>query len=163
MTKIAVSTLAVLVLLVTSTVQADVSKNVEKAFRGKILITEEPLPPPGETDAKTIEAYKKAQAKAIESVAGDGSNEWTFLFTAFLSKPPKVDSVSMDFFTADKAKLYVANKRFTGIDGKSTVLSSKVSISEDDGLVKGKTYVIKLTASIKGKDVSFAETKIVMK
>ncbi len=142
---------------------ADVSKKVEKAFRGQILITDAPLPPSGETDAQTINAYKKAKAKTLKSTDDDGTAQWSFLFTAFLKKAPKTGSLSMDFYTDDKDKLYVADKRFVGIDPKGTILSGQVAITEDDGLVKGRTYVVKLTGKVKRKEVVFAKAKVTMK
>ena len=143
--------------------QADVSKTVEKAFRGQILITDTPLPPAGETDAQTINAYKKATAKSLKSTDDDGTAQWSFLFTAFLKKAPRTEALSMDFYTDDKDKLYVADKRFVGIDPKGTILSGQVAITEDDGLVKGRSYVVKLTGKVKRREVVFAQAKLTMK
>ncbi|MCG8416999.1 MAG: hypothetical protein MJE77_03520 [Proteobacteria bacterium] len=144
------------------TAQAEVTKKVQKTFRGQILITDAPLPTGGATDAETISAFKKARAKSLKHVESNGVAEWSFLFTAFLKKPPKVTSMSVDFYTADREKLYVANKRLLGIDPKVPILSGSLSISEDDGLVRGRTYMVKLTGSVRGKEVVFAETKVKM-
>ena len=72
---------------------------------------------------------------------------------AFMKKKPPATELSIDFYTQDKEKLYVANKRLAGIDKSLTLLQSKLEISEDDGLKKGGSYTVKLTAQVRGKDV----------
>lgn len=140
---------------------ADVTPKVQKAFRGTILITPDGLPDPRSTDAETIAAFKKAQAKSLKGTQNaEGVAEWSFQFTAFLKKAPKVSTLSIDFYTDDKDKLYVANKGMMGVDPNMDILSGSVSISEDDGPVKGKRYIVKLTGKVKKKEVVFAETKI---
>jgi hypothetical protein len=64
----------------------------------------------------------------------------------------------MEFWSPEK-KL-AANKRINGIDPKIPALSGDISIDEDEGLTKGKTYVIKLVTD---KDVVVAQTPLVMK
>lgn len=142
---------------------ADVSQVVQKAFRGKILITKGPLPAAGLTDAETISAYKKAGQRALSHSESEGIAEWSFQFTAFLKKPSKVTSMSVDFYTADKQKLYVANKRLLGVDAKAVIIAGALSINEDDGLVRGRNYVVKLTGQVRNKEVTFAQAKITMK
>ena len=141
----------------------DVSEKVQKALRGQILITNSQLPPPGETDAQTINAYKKARATSLAGTDVDGVSEWAFLFTAFLKKAPKTQSLSLEFYTDDKEKLFVADKRFEGVDPKGTILSGQVNISSDDGPTKGRKYIIKLVGKVKRKDVVFAQTKLTLK
>lgn len=141
----------------------DVSEKVQKALRGQILITNSQLPPSGETDAQTINAFKKARAKSLASTEVDGVAEWAFLFTAFLKKAPKTTALSLEFYTDDKKKLFIADKRFQGVDPKGKILSGRVNISSDDGPVKGRTYVVKLVGKVKRKDVVFATTKLTMK
>lgn len=145
------------------TAHAGVSKKVQKVFRGQILITDGPLPEATGDDAATVSALKKARVKELKHTELDGVAEWSFDYTAFLKKKPKTSSLSVDFYTADKAKLYVANKGLMGIDPNLTVLSGTLTINEDDGLNRGRTYIIKVTGKVKGREVTFAETKVKFK
>lgn len=160
--KISLLALA-LVLTAMGTAHADVSKKVQKTFRGDILITQGPLPEVVGEDAEVIGAYKKARARSLKHTENEGVAEWSFDYTAFLKKAPKVSSLSVDFYTADKDKLYVANKGLMGVDPNGTILSGTLTINEDDGLNRGRTYLVKITGKVKGRDVTFAETKITMK
>jgi hypothetical protein len=155
----------VLALVVTAlgTAQADLSKNVQKSFRGDILITNGPLPEVAGSDAEVIAAYKKARAKSLKHTKVEGVAEWSFDYTAFLKQAPKVTTLSVDFHTADKEKLYVANKGLMGVDPTLPILSGTLTINEDDGLNVGRTYIVKITGKVKGKNVTFAETTITMK
>jgi hypothetical protein len=54
--------------------------------------------------------------------------------------------LKLEFYTDDKDKRYVADKQLDGVDPKSAVLTGDISINEDEGLAKGKSYVVKLTA-----------------
>lgn len=144
--------------------QADVSQKVQKAFRGKILITDGPLPNARSTDSATIEHFKKAQLTEIKHTSEeDGVRQWDIDYTAFLKKAPKVRSLSFDFYTADKSKLYVANKGIMGIDPKLTIMNGRLSINEDEGVNRGRTYVVKLTGTVKKREVVFATAKITLK
>jgi hypothetical protein len=66
----------------------------------------------------------------------------------------------MEFWTNDKDKKFVADNRLEGVDPKITVLSGEISINEDDGLLKGRPYLVKLVTD---KDVIVASTPLVMK
>jgi hypothetical protein len=152
-----------LVFAAIGTAQADLSKNVQKAFRGDILITTGPLPEAAGSDAEVIGAYKKARAKSLKHTKVEGVAEWSFDYTAFLKQAPKVTTLSVDFHTADKEKLYVANKGLMGVDPTLPILTGTLTINEDDGLNVGRTYIVKITGKVKGKEVTFAETTITMK
>ncbi len=137
---------------------ADVSKKVIAAFKGKMLITDAPLTPSGD-DKSTIADWKK---KALTTLAGQQNGndvqEWTFNYTAFLSKPG-LTSLKLEFYDGDK---YSADRTLTGIDPKDPVLEGDITIDEDEGLTKGKKYTLKLTGRIKGKDVTVASAVVTM-
>jgi hypothetical protein len=157
---IGVTTIA-LVASTLSLAGADVTPKVQKAFRGRILITPNGLPDARSTDDETIALFKKSNASKLEGTKNDdGVSQWSFQFTAFLKTAPKVTSLSFDFYTDDKEKLYVANKGMMGVDPAMDIISGSLSINEDDGLVRGKRYIIKLTGKVKKKEVVFAETKV---
>jgi hypothetical protein len=71
-----------------------------------------------------------------------------------------VPQVSLDFYTDDKKKAFVAQKRLAGIDPALTLLRSQVDLGEDDGLSPDHNYVVKLTAEVKGKEVLLASTRL---
>ena len=137
------------------TASADISKNVITAFRGELVITKGDLPE-GKNEKDTIARIKAERLKELTGEARDDVTYWHFHYTAFLSKPGAT-RLKMEFYTNGK---YVADNRLDGVDPKSTVLSGDISINEDEGLSKGKAYVIKLVTD---KDVVVASTPLVMK
>lgn len=135
---------------------ADMSRNVIKAFQGDLVITKGDLPE-GKTEKETI---SKIRAERLKELTGEPREDvvyWHFHYTAFLSKPG-ASQLKMEFYTSDK-KL-VADNRLDGVDPKSTVLSGDISINEDEGLSKGKTYTIKLVTD---KNAVVASTQLTMK
>lgn len=138
--------------------QADLSKKVIAAFKGKVLVTDGPLESVGD-DKATIAHFKK---KNLASVAGhqNGNDvqEWTFNYTAFLSKTG-LTTLKLEFHDGNK---YAADQTLTGVDPKGSVIEGDITISEDDGLNKGKKYTLKLVGTMKGKEVVVATTQIVM-
>ena len=141
---------------------ADMSKKVITTFKGQIIVTDGEAPTSGD-DKETIAAIKKAQ---LTSVTGEKNAEdvtvWHFHYTAFLSKAGPT-SLKMVFYTDDKEKRYAADQRLDGVDPKSPVFSGDVSITEDDGLNKGRSYIIKMVATVGGKDTTLAQTTLKMK
>lgn len=141
---------------------AELSKKVIAAFKGQIVITDGDLPDTAE-EQQTIAAIKKAQ---LSSISGEKNAEdvttWTFRYTAFLSKPGPT-SLKIAFYTNDKKKKYVADQRLDGVDPKSPVLAGEVLITEDDGLSKGGTYLIKLVATAGSKETVLAQATLTMK
>lgn len=138
---------------------AELSKKVIAAFKGKIVVTAGDLPE-GEDEAGTIAAIKKSQLEAVKGEKNaDEVVSWTFRYTAFLSKAGPT-SLTMAFFTNDKKKKYTADQRLDGIDPKSPVLAGEVTITADDGLTQGQSYLIKLMAESGGKQTVLAQTTL---
>jgi hypothetical protein len=158
---LAVTLLAGLCFGLVSTADADVSKKVQAAFKGKLLITDAPLPESLGDDKETIAAYNKAVLKEVKGEPGDEAISWRFNFTAFLTKAPGKSDLSLDFYNAEKE--YVANKRLTGIDGSLTVLTGEISFDENDNVNPKQTYTLKLTGQVKGKEVVFATATLTTK
>jgi hypothetical protein len=158
------STLVVAVALVAASLgaaSADISKKVQAAFKGQLLITAEPLPESLGDDKETIASYKKAVLKSVKGEPGDEEAlTWHFNFTAFFKGPVGVDELSLDFYTNDKEKLYVANKKLSGIDKSMTVLTGDISIDENDNVNANRSYLVKLTGKVKGKEVTFASAPL---
>lgn len=139
---------------------ADVSKGVQAKLKGQIIISARALPEQSADDAATVAALKKAAVTTLKHIQVEGVPTWRFNFIAFMSKRPGVTQVSLDFYVDDKSKAFVAQKRLAGIDKNLTLLESQVDLSEDDGLNAGRSYIVKLAAEIRGKDVVLATTKL---
>ncbi|HUQ01576.1 MAG TPA: hypothetical protein VM261_03735 [Kofleriaceae bacterium] len=139
--------------------EADLSKKVIAAFKGKILVTSGAIGM-GPNDKDTIAHFKKA---ALTRVAGEQNGndvqEWTFNYTAFLKNAAGVKSLKLEFYRGDT---YAADQTLTEVDPKLTVVEGDVTINEDDGLTKGKTYTLKLVGTVKGKDVVLASAPNIM-
>jgi hypothetical protein len=142
--------------------RADLSSKVIGSFRGQIVLSKEELTP-GKNDAATIAEIKKVRLKELDGSANaDDVVTWKFHYTAFLNRTGS-SALKLEFYIDDKDARYVADQRLDGIDPKSSVLSGDITINEDEGLAKGKSYVIKLSADVKGKDVIVATTPVTMK
>jgi hypothetical protein len=117
---------------------------VISAFRGQLVVTKDDLPE-GKNDKDTI---SKIKAAAVHELTGDASGDtthWNFHYAAFLSKTG-ASSLKLDFMN-DKGQLS-ANKSLEGVDPKSSLLTGDISIDEDEGLTKGKTYSVELIAGV---------------
>ncbi len=141
---------------------ADVPKKVQAKFRGQILISTDPLPEDIEDTGAAVKQYKSLNISSVKRDAGDGVPSWTFYYTAFLKTAPKVSEMSLDFHTADKEKLYVANKRLQ-VSGTLTVITGRITISEDDGPAAGKKYDLILRAKKGRKEIELAKTTLTLK
>ena len=121
---------------------ADVSRTVISAFHGQLVVTKDELPE-GKNDKDTITKIKAAQLKTVEGTAKGDVTGWNFHYTAFLTKTGATH-LKLDFMNGDKL---AADQQLDGVDPKSSVLTGDISIDEDEGLAKGKSYVIKLVTS----------------
>lgn len=136
---------------------ADVSRSVIAAFKGDLVITKGDLPE-GKNDKETIARIKAERLKELTGEARNDVTGWFFHYTAFLSKTGATE-LTLEFWRTDDKRL-AANKRINGIDPKIQALSGDISIDEDEGLTKGKAYVVKLVTE---KNVVVSQTPLVMK
>jgi hypothetical protein len=146
---------AVALLLIGSVALADMSRGVISAFKGQLVISKMELPE-GKNDKDTIAKIKGAKLTELAGTENEDVTYWNFHYTAFLSKSGS-STLKMEFY-AD-GKRFVADKTLDGVDPKSSVLSGDIAINEDEGLAKGKAYVIKLVA---GKNTVVATTNLKM-
>ncbi len=133
---------------------ADVSRTVISAFHGQLVITKDELPE-GKNDKDTIAKIKAAQLKAVEGSPKGDVTGWNFHYTAFLTKSGATH-LKVNFLNGDKL---AADQQLDGVDPKSSVLSGDISIDEDEGLAKGKTYAVQV---MNGSSV-VAKTTLTMK
>ena len=154
MRHVAVLTTAFL-LLASGTAAADYSKKVTASFKGQLIVSDAELPV-GKDDKATIGDIKKAKRAELKGEPnGDGVTAWRFHYTAFLGKPATA-TLRLKFFTADKGQ-FAADQGLSGVDAKASVLAGDISITEDEGLTKGKAYVVKL---VNANDVVLAQTPL---
>jgi hypothetical protein len=155
--SIAVLATAIVVGASASVAEADISKAVITALRGKLIITKGELPE-GKNDKDTIAKIKAANLTTLEGEARDDVQYWHFSYAAFLSKTGAT-TLKMEFYK-DNGKQLSADKTLDSIDPKSGLLTGDISINEDEGLAKGKTYTIKLVTS---SNAVVASTTLTMK
>ena len=133
---------------------ADISRPVISAFHGQLVITKDELPE-GKNDKDTIAKIKAAQLKSLEGTPKGDVTGWNFHYTAFLTKTGATH-LKLNFLNGDKL---AADQQLDGVDPKSAVLSGDISIDEDEGLAKGKTYTVQV---MNGSSV-VAKTTLTMK
>ena len=153
--SVAVLTTAIVVGGSATVATADMSKAVIGAFRGQLVISKGDLPE-GKNDKDTISKIKAAKLTTLEGEARDDVTYWHFSYAAFLSKTG-ASKLKLEFYNG---KQLSADKTLDGIDPKSSLLTGEISINEDEGLAKGKTYTIKLVTE---KDAVVASTQLTMK
>ena len=142
-------------LVVGGVASADMTKPVINAFRGQLIVSKSELPE-GKNDKDTIAKIKAAKIAALNGEPQEEIQYWNFHYTAFLSKTGST-KLKMEFYNG---KQLAADKTLDGIDSKSSVLSGDISINEDEGLAKGKTYIVKLVTA---NDAVVATTSLTMK
>jgi hypothetical protein len=133
---------------------ADVSRTVISAFHGQLVVTKDDLPE-GKNDKDTIAKIKAAQLKTLEGTPKGDVTGWNFHYTAFLTKTGATH-LKLEFMNGDKL---AADQQLDGVDAKSSVLTGDISIDEDEGLAKGKTYTVQV---MNGSSV-VAKTTLTMK
>jgi hypothetical protein len=155
---LSLAVVAIALVIAGSTASGDMSKKVIAAFKGQILITDHELAMAG-SDKETIAEFKKSRLKEIK---GEPNSEdvqaWTFYYSAFLSKTGATE-LKLEFYAGDK---YVADQRLIDVDAKDPVLVGQISINEDDGPAKGKTYTLKLVAVKGSKETVVASTPLTL-
>ena len=124
--------------LAASTVYA-MSNGVISAFRGQLVLSKDELPD-GKNDADTIRKIKAAQVHELSGEARGDVSAWTFHYTAFLSAKGATH-LKMNFLKEGRLS---ADKQLDGVDPKLGVLTGDITIDEDEGVAKGKTYTIEL-------------------
>ena len=134
---------------------ADLSHGVISAFHGQLVISKDELPE-GKNDKETIKKIQAVQLKELVGTPNDDVTQWHFHYTAFLTKAG-ASHLKMEFMKDGKLS---ADQQLDGVDPKSAILSGDISINEDEGLAKGKTYTIQLVTT---NDQVVAKATLTMK
>ena len=147
----------VVVAVVAGFASADISsRSVIAAFKGQLVISKAELSE-GKNDKDTIAKIRSENLKELKGEERNDVMQWNFHYTAFLTKTGN-STLKMEFYR--DGKQYSADKRLDGIDPKSAVLTGQITIDEDEGLAKGKSYTIKLVGP---GDSVVASTTVSMK
>lgn len=144
--------------------QAGKSRSVHDAFAGQILLSTTPLRPTGATEAEMIDDFRQAQVHEIaarETIDGEAS--WSFYFTAFLGKPPRVSEMSLDVYAADDDGHYITSRRMMGIDPRLQILAGDMMMTEEDGVRSGARYRLVLTGQVGHREVTFATAVVTLR
>jgi hypothetical protein len=151
-----IARVVVVVAVLAGAVRAEPSRGVIAHFRGQLVITKDDLPE-GKNDADTI---KKINGVRLTELQGTPTNTdvqaWHFHYAAFLNKTG-AKALKLEFMID---KRLAADQRITEVDPKSSLLTGDISIDEDEGLAKGKTYTVQL---VDDKDHVVSSTKLTMK
>ena len=126
--------------LIASTVYA-MSNSVISAFKGQLVVSKDELPE-GKNDKDTIAKIRAAQLKELKGEPHGDVSAWNFHYTAFLTKTGATH-LKMEFLKDGRLS---ADKQLDGVDPKNGVLAGDITIDEDEGVAKGKTYTIELAA-----------------
>ncbi len=132
------------------------SRKVMRVFKGKLVISKDELSD-GKNDKETISKIKSETLSELVGTKNDDVTAWKFHYTAFLKRMGNTQ-LRMEFYK--DGKQYSADKRLDGIDPKAPVLAGWISITEDEGLNRNHSYLIKLT---NGKNLVVAQAKLMMK
>jgi hypothetical protein len=131
-----------LVLLATSPAVAELSDAVVSAFRGKIVLSRAAVAPAA-NDKETIAKLKAAQLPELTGKAADEGQTWRFHYTAFLKKTGN-DSLHLRFISGEKDGRFAAETSIPIPDVEAAVLSGDLTVSESQGLSRGKAYILQL-------------------
>jgi len=131
------------------------SNTVISAFRGQIVVSSGELPE-GKNDKDTITKIKAANLKELSGEPHGDVTAWFFHYTAFLGKNGS-SKLKLEFMKDGKLS---ADKQLDGVDPKSSVLTGDITIDEDEGVAKGKTYTVQLVTS---SDTVVAKTTLTLK
>ena len=146
---------AVLAVAVLAGTAYAMSNTVISAFKGQLVVSSGELPE-GKNDKDTIAKIKAANLKELAGEPHGDVTAWFFHYTAFLGKSGS-SKLKLEFMKDGKL---AADKQLDGVDPKSAVLTGDITIDEDEGVAKGKTYTVQLVTS---SDTVVAKTTLTLK
>ncbi len=148
----------VIVLLTAAVAAAQLSEGVVAAFRGKIVLTRAAVAP-GASDKETIAKLRAAQLAEIAGTPTDDGQVWRFHYAAFLKKAGNV-ALKVRYISGEQDRRTVTETAIPIPDVDSPVLTGELSISERQGLERGKAYVLQL---VNDKGDVVAKTSTILK
>jgi hypothetical protein len=147
-----------LVLLTAAVAAAQLSEGVVAAFRGKIVLTRAAVAP-GVNDKETIAKLRAATLAELAGASTDDGLVWRFHYAAFLKKAGNV-SLKLRYISGEQDRRTVTEAAIPIPDVDSAVLAGDLSVSERQGLERGKAYVLQL---VNDKGDIVAKTSVILK
>jgi hypothetical protein len=134
---------------------------VWKAFKGKIIVSDQPLGAAYPTDGAMIAGLRKLNRTVI--AGEDGS--WTLNLMVFLKQPAGAAKINIVYYdiTNPKAPEQV---NFAEVDvqpTQKTVAVNGVPLSKEMGIVAGHKYEVRATRLEGGKEVVYSRATVVLK
>lgn len=161
--RVAFVALAALSLVVASlgAAHAKASKLLAK-YRGQLILAAESFQVSDDDDAMLTQVKGKAKTElAGKDGGGDEGMVWDFAFLGVLKAKPGATKATLAFIDAKSGTQATYKELSCAADQE--IIAADLTISENDGLTKGKTYDIVLTVSKGGKDVVLAKGKATFK
>jgi hypothetical protein len=152
--------LSVAVVLLASAAAAapKVSEAVVAAFRGKVVLTRDAVAA-GASDKETIAKLKAAQLTEVVGLPTDDGQTWRFHYAAFLKKTGNL-GLKLRYVSGEQDRRQAAESTVPIVDVDSPVLTGEISITERQGLERGKAYLLQL---VNDKGEVVAKTSAVFK
>jgi len=120
----------------------DLSDAVVAALRGKIILSRAAVAP-GASDKETLAKLKAAQLTEVVGLPTDEGQAWRFHYTAFLEKTGNL-GLKLRYVSGEQDRRQAAESAVPIPDVESAVLTGELSVSESQGLVRGKVYALQL-------------------
>jgi hypothetical protein len=130
-----------------------------RAFKGKIVVSDQEFGTGFPTDAAMVKAIKKQSKSAIK-----GEGAWTLHMMVFLKEAPGAESVNIVYYDMSARPPEQVNYSEVSVQPKQkTIQINGVAISKDLGFVKGHKYEVRATRLIDGKEKVYAKTTLTLK
>jgi hypothetical protein len=149
---------AIVIVAAAAAAAPKVSEAVVAAFRGKIVLTRDAVVA-GTSDKETIAKLRAAQLTEVVGLPTDDGQTWRFHYAAFLKKTGNL-GLKLRYVSGEQDRRQAAESAIPILDVESPVLTGELSVSESQGLVRGKVYLLQL---VNDKGELVAKTSAVFK
>jgi hypothetical protein len=146
------------VLVLAGVARAELSDAVVAAYRGKLILSRAAVAQ-GTSDKETIAKVKAAQLAELAGKAGEEGQVWRFHYTAFLKKTGNV-GLHIKYISGEKDGRLAAESPIPIPDVDAPVLEGDLTITESQGLSRGKAYILQL---VNDKNEVVAKTSAIFK
>jgi hypothetical protein len=128
------------------------------AFRGKIVVSDQPLPSLADDGDKAMAELKKANRDTLER--SKDSESWSFHMMAFLDRKAGAPQLSLMFYNTAGGKHEYLTSKDISCDPGAEILATDVDVSEEDGVKPGHKISIELTRVNGSNETVLAKTLV---